>query len=417
MMSSTIQQLKIDSERMRRDFDELAQIGATSEGGVSRIALSHEDLEGRAWLAHRIEEAGLLVRDDEVGNLSGVLPARTPDAQTFLMGSHLDTVPNGGRYDGSIGVLAALEVLRTIKEAGLQLPVHLEAINFTDEEGAWQSFFGSMGLTGTLSPPHINDVQQDNGAFRVALFRAGIRPGEAYRARREPDTLAGFLELHIEQSDKLQKAGCQIGVVERVVGRATFNYNFYGEAVHAATTSPDKQRDALQGAAIFITEIHRLIAEHYPQGVVNCGNVNVQPGAFNVVPSQASLQVECRHPSEKILSEIESRLIRLSQDCARRYRLSVKAEPVLRRPVAHMSREIISTVEDVCDRLNHKHMRSISYAGHDAQILSKVTPSGMIFVPSVDGISHNPREFTEWDDVTAGANVMLHTLLRLIDME
>ena len=416
MMTLTTQ-LTIDSERMRRDFDDLAQIGATREGGVSRIALSHEDLEARAWFAHRIEEAGLLVRDDEVGNLSGVLLASNPDAQTFLMGSHLDTVPNGGLYDGSIGVLAGLEVLRTIKEAGLILPVHLEAINFTDEEGAWQSFFGSMGLTGTLSPPHINDVQQDNGAFRVALFRAGIRPGEAYRARREPDSLAGFLELHIEQSDKLEKAKRQIGVVERVVGRATFNYNFYGEAVHAATTSPERQRDALQGAAIFITEMHRLIEETYPQGVVNCGNVNVQPGAFNVVPSQASLQVECRHPDESTLSEIESRLIRLSQDCARRYRLSVKAEPVLRRPVAHMAPEIIDTIEAVCDSLNYRHMRSISYAGHDAQILSKVTPSAMIFVPSAKGISHNPREHTDWNDVIAGANVMLHTLLRLIDRE
>jgi N-carbamoyl-L-amino-acid hydrolase len=333
------------------------------------------------------------------------------------MGSHLDTVPNGGLYDGSIGVLAGLEVLRTIKEAGLELPVHLEAINFTDEEGAWQSFFGSMGLTGTLSPPHINDVQQDNGAFRVALFRAGIRPGEAYRARREPESLAGFLELHIEQSDKLEKAEKQIGVVERVVGRATFNYNFYGEAVHAATTSPERQRDALQGAAIFITEMHRLIEDNYPQGVVNCGNVDVQPGAFNVIPAQASLQVECRHPDEQTLSEIESRLIRLSQDCARRYRLSVKAEPVLRRPVAHMAPDIIDTIEAVCDSLNYRHMRSISYAGHDVQILSKVTPSALIFVPSAEGISHNPREYTDWDDVTAGANVMLHTLLRLIDRE
>jgi len=406
--------LCINETRLREDFDTLAEIGATLSGGVSRLALSNEDLEARAWFANRIEEAGMIVRDDEVGNLSAVLLSKNPQARTFLMGSHLDTVPNGGKYDGSIGVLAAFECLRVVKEAGLQLPVHLEAIDFTDEEGAWQSFFGSMGLAGTLEEAHINDAEQDNGAFRVALFRAGIRPSEVRLARRNPRTLAGFLELHIEQGEQLEKARRQIGIVTGIVGRVTYNYHFYGEALHAATTVPEKRRDALQSAAIFITEMHRLIRDQYPDGVVNCGNVQVIPGTFNVIPAKVTLRVECRHPDAEILAEMEKQLIELAKDCAQQHRLTVDARPVLRRPVARMSSQMIEAIRESCDAQGRTSMPLISYAGHDAQILNGITPTAMIFVPSRDGISHNPREYTDWNCVVAGTNIMLQTLLRLI---
>jgi N-carbamoyl-L-amino-acid hydrolase len=406
--------LQINSKRLLDDFNELADIGATVEGGVSRLALSNEDLEARAWFANKIEESGLMVRDDDVGNLSGVLYCDNMDAKTFLMGSHLDTVQNAGLYDGALGVLTALEIIRTVKDAGLQLPVHLEAIDFTDEEGTWQSFFGSLGLTGNLSEKHVNDAEQDNAAFRVALFRAGIRPSEVHRAKRNSDNLAGYLELHIEQGERLARAGNQIGIVTGIVGRSTYNFVFYGEATHAATTAPDKRRDALQGAAVFITEIHRIAREDYPDGNVNCGNVLVEPGTFNQIPSKASLQVEMRHPDEAILSEMESRIIRLAHDVARDYRLSVAPTTKLRRKAAQMHPQLINLISDLCETSDLRSMRLNSYAGHDAQMLSEITPAGMIFVPSHGGVSHNPREFTDWEDVEAGANLMLHTMLRWV---
>ncbi len=415
-MNASWHHLKINGDRLRENFDELAEIGGTVGGGVTRLALSNEDLEARAWFANRIEEAGLLLHDDEVGNLSGVLLANRPDARTLLLGSHLDTVRNGGKYDGAIGVLAALEVLRTIQEADIDLPFHLEAIDFTDEEGTWQSFFGSLGLVGDLTDESISGVSQDHGGFRAALYRAGIRPSEIYRARRLPESLLGYLELHIEQSERLERAGTQIGIVSGIVGRSAHNFIFYGEAAHAATTLLEKRRDALQGAAIFITEMHRMVHEDYPEGIVNCGNVHVQPGTFSIVPEEASLRIECRHPDSETLSEIESRLIRLAQECAKQFRLSVNVKTAFRRPVAHMDPALRQIISEVCQAQACSFNSILGYAGHDAQILSRITPSAMIFLPSRDGVSHNPREYTAWEDVLAGSNVLLHTVLRLIEM-
>jgi len=405
--------LKINSHRLKSDLEALAQIGATQAGGVSRPALSNEDLEARAWFANQIEDAGLFVRDDEVGNLSGVLPCPLPNAPTLLVGSHLDTVPNGGIYDGALGVLAGLECLRTIKECGIALPCNLEVINFTDEEGWWQSFFGSLGLSGALEPHHISDAQQDNAAFRAALYRAGIRVSEVHRARRKPESLLGYLELHIEQSSRLERAGIPIGVVSGVVGRSTYIYTFYGEGTHAATTATEERRDALQGAAAFILQMYEMSQRDYPEGVVNCGNIVVEPGTFNVIPALSSLRVECRHHDRQILAEMEARLVRLAQDIAREYRLSVNVQQVIRRDVAIMDEGYMQTIETVCNDLGLKHKRLVSYAGHDAQILSPITPTAMIFIPSRDGISHNPKEYSTWEDIENGANVLLHTMLRV----
>lgn len=412
-MVAIVPKLQINSLRLHTDFTELAQIGHTANGGISRVALSNEDLEARAWFANQIEEAGFFVRDDEVGNLSGVLPSKAKHAQTLLIGSHLDTVPNGGQYDGAIGVLAGLECMRAISDAGIDLPFHLEVISFTDEEGWWQSFFGSMGLTGTLKSHHINDAQQDNAAFRAALYRAGILVSEVDRAIRPMDDLCGYLELHIEQSARLEQARKNIGVITGVVGRSAYVYTFYGEGTSAATTHVNDRRDALQGAALFITKMHALIAEEYPDGIVNCGNIEVQPGTFNVIPAEARLRVECRHQDRTTLLEIESRLVEMAHTIADTYRLSVKVEEMYKREVAIMDEHLMTLIEGICDEQHLSHQRMVSYAGHDAQILSPFTPTAMIFIPSKDGISHNPREYTEWHDVENGANVLLSTILRL----
>lgn len=406
--------LKIDGKRLLADFEALAEIGATVGGGVTRLALSNDDLAARAWFAERIEEAGLWVHDDEVGNLSGILFSENSDAKTLVIGSHLDTVPNGGRYDGAIGVLAGLECLRTIKSSGLQSNYHLEVINFTDEEGTWKSLLGSYGLIGQISPDDINDSLRDNGAFRAALYRSGILPPEIQRAKRDPQTLLSFLEMHIEQSDYLDRAGCDIGIVSRIVGRTTYNLTFFGEASHAGTTRADQRRDALQGAAAFIILVHNVINQEFTEGVVNCGHVNVLPDTFNVVPAEASLHVECRHPDTQKLKEMQTRVIELAQDCARDYRLTVGIDHVLHREAEQMSSDLMETIRNVCKDEKASYMDIVSYAGHDAQIMNRMTPSAMIFLPSVNGISHNPSEFTEWHHVEKGANILLQTILKLI---
>ena len=413
MVTTKRDNLLINDTRLRHDFDALAEIGATVDGGVSRLALSNEDLQARAWLADRFEAAGIFVRDDDAGNLSGVLPTNKPDALTLMIGSHLDSVPNGGRYDSSVGVLAGLEVLRTISEAGIDLPFHLEAINFTDEEGCWHSLFGSRALTGTLDNDYLNDRDGDHGPFRAALFRAGIRPADVHRARRDPATLAGYLEVHIEQGRRLDQQGYDIGVVTSIVGRTTYQLTFYGEASHSGTTVMEDRRDALHGAATFITEAFKLVDTEFTDGVFNCGSMEVNPGSFNVIPAVARLTMECRHTDGERMTTMESALIRLAQEIAVERRLTVNVKRDSHMPVINLHPAFIQATTTACEHLHLKHTQLISYAGHDAQTLGQVTHAGMIFIPSVEGISHSPREFTEWPHVVKGVNALLHTVLEL----
>lgn len=401
-------QLKINSQRLRDNFDALANIGATLGGGVSRIALSTEDLQARAWFANRTDELGLLLRDDEAGNISALLACPDPDAPTLLVGSHLDSCNNGGKYDGSVGVLAGLECAQTLKDAGVVLPFHLEVINFTDEEGSWQSLFGSMALAGVLRPEHINDTVQDNAPFRAALWRAGLKPEDTFKAKRDFGKILGYMELHIEQSDRLMRTNTDIGIVTHIMGRISYRATFYGEAVHAATNA-DRKRDALQGAASYIAAIHTL-PEAFAGSTVNCGHVNVMPGNFTIVPSQVTVSLEARHSNDETLMELEKRVIELAFQCAEQYHLRVRTERVLHRPVATMSDSMCQHVEQSCQRLGLSHTRLVSLAGHDAQILAPFTPTTMIFIPC-NGISMNPREYTEWHHVEHGANTLLHAIL------
>ncbi len=406
-------QLRINSQRLRIDFDQLSNIGATRQGGVSRVALSNEDMQARSWFADRIEESQLSLRDDEVGNLSGMLFSRNLNAKTLLIGSHLDTSPNAGKYDGSVGVLAGLECLRTLRDAGVPLPFHLEVINFTDEEGWWQSLFGSMGVTGMLAPHHTNDSKQDNGPFRAALFRAGITHQDYYKAKRDVNSLVGYLELHVEQSDRLERHRHQIGAVTRIVGRTSYRVTFYGEAVHAATNY-NKKRDALQGAACFITDFHSL-PQNFEGGMVNCGNLEVQPTGVTIVPSRADVTLELRHADPQTLLQMQARTVEMAMHCGSCYNLRVEVEELLHRDVAYMADAIIETIETVCEEQGFTHMRLPSFAGHDAQILAPFTPSGMIFIPCKDGISMNPKEYTDWQNIENGANVLLATILKLAE--
>lgn len=405
--------LRINSDRLWDDFLVLSQIGATSAGGVSRPALSLEDLEARAWFADCVEEAGFFVKDDDAGNLSGVWFSDAPNAKTMIIGSHLDTVPNGGRYDGAIGVLAALEVARTLRDAGIELPFHLEVIDFTDEEGTWFSLLGSRGLTARIAMNRLATVSGADGAFRAALARAGINVEHIHRANRDPETVCGFIELHIEQGGTLDRLGVPVGIVDGIVGRATNQLTFRGESGHSGTTDLYRRKDALQGAALFVTRAHMLAHDRFDGTVVNCGGLEVYPGTFNVIPERATLLVECRHVESDKLIEIEAQLLEIAEECASSYGLRMEHKRVEYMDAAIMHTDIVSAIQTSCEQLELSYRMTTSYAGHDAQPMSKFTRAGMIFIPSVNGISHTPEEFTNWEDVVAGANVLLHSILLL----
>ncbi len=407
--------LKIDSERFLADLAALSRIGRTKEGGISRPALSAADVEGRAWFYHRVADAGLLFGQDGAGNLSGALPAGEPGAKTLLIGSHLDTVPNGGPYDGALGVLAALEVLRTIKQTGLTLPVTLEAISFTDEEGTIAGLLGSSALAGQVSLEALRTVRGGAAALDGGLARIGSDRAGVLSARRDPESIAGFVEVHVEQGTRLEEAGIDIGVVEAIVGIRSMWLYFHGRPAHAGTMPMPRRADALWGAAAFIQQAKDLVMARFSPGVMNCGRIQVQPGAFNIVPGQVDLALEFRHGSEAQLDEMEAALLALAQDVAEAHGLTVSATTPGEGGAAPMNEQVMAAIERAADRLGLSHTRLVSFAGHDTQVLSAITPAAMFFVPSVDGISHNPKEFTHPQDLINGANVLLHTVLILAE--
>lgn len=405
--------LRINAQRFQKDFAELAQIGATGDGGVHRPTFSESHLAARAWFRQRILADGLEFHQDAAGNHSAILRAQDPNAQTLLLGSHLDSVPNGGRFDGALGVLAALEVLRTARDAGLDLPVHLEAIDFTDEEGTFIGLLGSQALTGKLLPASLANPRGGRAAFEVGLARAGLSEPNFQRAARPRASLLAFLELHIEQGPRLVAAKADIGIVTNIAGINAHSLTFTGRADHAGTTPLDARRDAGLGAAAFLLRAHAEIQREFPNCVINFGQISFFPGAYNIVPERAELAMEYRAPSQLELEMLKSRLIELAQQTAQQYHLKLENEEngcVRATPCSLKVQEAFATA---CNTLNLRCTRLTSGAGHDTMALAQICPAGMIFIPSSGG-SHNPNEFAKWEDCVNGANAMLHAALELI---
>ena len=408
--------LSINEERFLDDFNALAQIGATGDGGVNRLTFSEAHLAARKWFGERAAEAGLEVHVDGAGNHSAIL-RQEGAGKSLLLGSHLDSVPNGGRFDGALGVVSALEVLRTIDESGLELPVNLEAIDFTDEESSLIQFMGSHALLGLLTPAILQSPHGGRTALIEGLNRAGLTEGGLLSNRRDPDTISGYLELHIEQSRKLENANIQIGIVTGIVGIYSFRLSFYGRADHSGTTPMEARADAGLGASSFVIASRDIIMRQFPDCVANVGNMEFRPGAMNVVPKQVDVLLEIRSVDGERLNELKSTLIDQALDDAKRFDLNVEVLTLGESEPATMSPRVQTVIKSAADAWGLRHMPMSSGAGHDAQLLSRITPTGMIFVPSKGGVSHGPLEFTEWQDCANGANVLLGAALRLMGKE
>ena len=407
--------LQINAERLQADFEALSAIGRNASGGVDRPAFSPAHLQARSWFRQQALSAGLGFKLDGAGNHSALLRSADLHARTLLLGSHLDSVPDGGRYDGALGVLAALEVLRTIQEAGLHLPVHLESIDFTDEEGTLVGLLGSAALAGSL---HIEQLQAPRGGrerLLEGLQRAGLTESGLLTAQRQPETLAGYLELHIEQGPRLIKAGAQIGVVTGIVGLASCQLTFTGRADHAGTTPLPDRLDAAQGAASFIVHARQLVMQDFPGCVANTGWLRFEPGAFNIVPAVARLGLEYRAAGAPAFECLGQALLALAEQEAARLGLGLEVQPLGSHQPAPMDSHVQAAIRQSAEALGLSHLSLPSGAGHDAQMLAAVCPAGMIFIPSQGGASHSPREYSEWQDCVNGANVLLPTTLRMIN--
>ncbi len=408
--------LEIDLERLKSELKRLAQIGLDPEtGGLYRMAFTDADMEARVWLVQRMEEAGLEVSTDGAGNISGVIVGKDPDAPRILVGSHIDTVPCAGALDGSLGVMVGLECLRTMKEAGIVPERTVELIAFSDEEGRFGGMFGSQSLIGEVNPDTLHNARDMNGVkLSDVMNRHGMDPWEALDARRDPATIACFLELHIEQGPVLDRAAEQIGLVEDITGLFKWTVRLKGEPNHAGTTPMEMRKDAFLGLAAFASEIHRILEENgSDRSRATIGKIELHPGAPNTVPGEAICSLDVRDTNPDVLKELATAFRKALSAIARRMNLmfefTVESEI---SPVA-CHHVLLDVLERHAREKTLAYRRMPSGAAHDSQIIGRVAPVAMVFVPSRDGKSHSPAEWTPWDDIAAGAQLMLDSIADL----
>ena len=404
----------VDGARLWSTLQTLGRIGETP-AGMDRIAFSPAEIEARAYVTGLLREAGLATRVDMAGNLIATRPGRESGLKPIAMGSHIDTVPMGGKFDGALGVIAAIEVVRTLADHGTETRHPLEVIAFTNEEGGrfHRGLFGSRAMAGLLVPEDLTVVDAEGKRLAEHLAAVGADKARIAEAVRPRGALAGYLEYHIEQGPELERAGKQIGVVTGITGRFVLEVDIQGTTNHAGTTPMDLRHDAMVAAAHVALVVQRLAAEEKACRVGTLGVVHVRPGAVNVIPGAAHLEAEFRDLEMSRLEDTERRFVaacaRIAADTGTK--IDVKRQEIVQAaPTAARYREI---VEAVARGLGHSTMPVPSGAGHDAQAIAQICDIGMIFVPSRAGVSHAIEEFTPEDDCVRGANVLLATLLEL----
>lgn len=407
--------LCIDARRLQARLDALAQIGAIDDGGCCRLALSDEDRRGRDQVVAWMHELGLLVQVDAIGNVFGRRAGRL-DLPAVMTGSHIDTVHTGGRYDGNLGVIAGLEVVQTLNEAAVLTDRPLVVAFFTNEEGARfaPDMLGSLVYAGGLSLQQALDVRAIDGArLGDELQRIGYA-GEAPMGLYRP---GAFVELHIEQGPVLDAEGLTIGAVQDLQGISWQELTITGQSNHAGTTPMRLRHDAGYAAAAVATFVRILARDMGAGQVATVGQIDLHPNLINVIAARASLTVDLRNTDETLLRQAEAELAEFLQTLAREEGVSITSRRLARFEPVVFDAALVQRIEAVTRRLGYAQRRMTSGAGHDAQMLARVCPSAMIFVPSVQGISHNPAEHTAPADLAAGANVLLHTLLELAQQE
>jgi len=407
--------LRVDGARLLALLDELATIGADPAGGLSRLGFGPADNAARRHLAGVAAAAGLASRVDEAGNVFVFRRGRAfpADRPILLLGSHLDTVRRGGSLDGAYGVVAAVEVLRTLDENGIELRNEPVAVAFANEEGALfpQPFWGSMAMTGALREPGAA-TDRNGTSIRAALAEAGGDLDRIEAARWPAGRLAAFLELHVEQGPVLAEAGIPIGVVTAVVGRTILDVTVSGSQNHAGTTPMDRRADALAAAAELVLAVEELARYRQECAVATVGALRAEPGQTNVVPGRVELTVELRDADPARLRAGEAELLKAFDELAGRRGVGVDSNVTLRSSPVQTSAHLREAVQDAAAALDLACRPLPSGAGHDAQIMAGLAPSGMIFVPSTGGVSHAPEEHTDPRLLVSGADTLLQTALR-----
>jgi beta-ureidopropionase / N-carbamoyl-L-amino-acid hydrolase len=409
-MMPPAQNLQINPQRLWDTIMETAQFGATQKGGICRLTLTDLDRKVRDWFKARCEAFGCTVSVDEVGNMFARRPGRNNALAPIAMGSHLDTQPTGGKFDGVLGVLGALEALRTLAETGYETNAPVEIVNWTNEEGSRfaPAMLASGVFAGVFTPDYAySRVDSDGKKFGDELSRIGYRGPEKAGAR----TFSAMFELHIEQGPILEDEQKMIGIVQGVQGMRWYEVTVTGQEAHTGATPMRLRKNALVGAARMIERIEAIALEHAPEAVGAVGLLENKPNSRNVVPGEVFFTIDFRHPDDKVLDVMEQKLRAALAEILPAAKLTYEEKRIWDSPAVKFAPELIACVRAGTDKAGFKSRDMISGAGHDAAYIARVAPTTMIFVPCAGGISHNEAESTSFDECAAGAQVLLNAVL------
>ncbi|MFF5994402.1 Zn-dependent hydrolase [Lysinibacillus sp. KU-BSD001] len=399
---------KCNQIRLQQTLEQFSQFGATENGGVTRLALSKEDVLARDYFKKCCEELGMDVKVDDMANMYATLPGKK-DLPPIVMGSHLDSVIKGGRFDGVLGVLTALEAIRTILDNDIELDAPLTIVNYTNEEGA--RFDPAMMSSGVLTGKFARDVMlqstdKEGTTFAQALAQSGYEGSEENRLR---NALA-YIELHIEQGPVLEAEHIEIGVVEGVKGMVCYEIRINGESNHAGSTPMGMRKDPMMLASKIMNELDQKLGQLDEELVYTFGRMNVAPNIHTVIPSEVVFTIDSRHKDPDVMNQVEHILLSLQGE---ENGCTVQAVKLWGRDTVHFNPNICDEIAAACKNFGYSSLRMYSGPGHDAQFIASIVPSAMIFVPSVNGKSHCEEELTSYEDCAKGADILLETVLML----
>jgi beta-ureidopropionase / N-carbamoyl-L-amino-acid hydrolase len=410
----------VNKRRLMRDLNAIGRIGIGDHGAVTRLVFSIKELRSRQLLIHLMRQAGLKIRIDVIGNITGRFDGTNPKAPAVLAGSHLDTVIHGGKYDGPVGVIGALEAIRTISENQITVRSPLEVVCFVGEESSRFGFstLGSSLLAGEVKSKDLTNAVDPKGTrLEDVLASLGISRRNLKSLKRDPKSLKAYLELHIEQGPILEAKGKRIGLVTSIAAPSRFRVVFKGQADHSGTTPMEMRKDALVASAHLIDYIEKICRKHSSMEkgrvVGTVGAMKIEPGVINAVPGRTELSVDIRSTSAPVKDRVARMVKDQARKIAQRRSIGVDILSIREENPVPLDHRLLQVTREVCDQNGIDYEIMPSGAGHDAMQMAKITPAGMIFVPSKRGISHNPLEWTDPGDIALGAQLLMETMIRV----
>jgi allantoate deiminase len=406
----------INKKRLLERIDRLAKCSETFPG-VTRLSFTKQCDEADLLLREWMEEAGMVVRRDEMNNLIGRYEGKNREGPVLMLGSHIDSVINGGKYDGTLGVITAIEVIQVLSNLG-EIPSHpIEVVSFCDEEGVkfHTTFLGSRAMTGALTLDDLARCDERGISLSDAMRSRHLNPEDFQMAKRKPDSILGYLELHIEQGPLLEKINQPCGVVSGIAGVSRYSFLIEGMSGHAGTVPMYDRKDALTGAAEIIVKLEQL-AKQYSPAVATVGKLSVKPGASNVIPEIVEGTIDIRDQDEKRKTMFLKDMVAMAYEVCKRRKLTCEFEKVMEVPPVSCSNHFIHLIEDVLEDNGISPYRMISGAGHDAMAIASLTPIGMIFVRCKKGLSHCPDEDVSLEDMEIGTKILLDTVRKITDL-